>query len=657
MKISRSNRQVLFWFLFIILSYVLQELTLSFFIGGIRLWFLVFGLITTSLILGVLGFLKKPWRHWLMEAYLIGTGLIFASEFLYYRFFKTLFGFHMLSMAGQLGQFFGDALKLVIVNLPFLLVFFLPWALYHFRLGGYFKGMKVNPSLSLALLVIGGLILGLNHLSLAIRPQKMASPQEYYFYDYSQLETAKTFGLMGSMNIKLGHQIFGFRSPDFVLEEDQDLTTIFPGRTSLASLDGTLVGKHIIRPQVLDLDFRGLAATRDSDTIKQMDLYYASVEPSLTNYYTGMFEGYNLIFITAESFWTPVVDPERTPTLYKMITEGIYMKDFYNPLWRASTSDGEYTGLTGMIPKDGVWSLLAASQNYSPQLPGWRLREAGYNTFAYHNHDYDYYERDISHPQIGYDYKGLGSGVEVTVQWPESDLEMMEVTMDEFLDQEPFHVYYLSVSGHSGYSYSGNAMAYKNKDRVENLELSEEAASYLAANLELEDALSYLMKKLNEKGIAERTIIALNPDHYPYALSDGAVEELVGQVDSIKDLLSSSAIIYVQGMEPIVVDKPVSSLDILPSLYNLLGIDFDSRLLSGRDIFSEEALVRFVDRSWITDKGFYNSSTDEFTAFEPVEDDYVEKMHDRIRLEFYFSNLLLDEDYYSYLPRKAFEME
>ena len=55
------------------------------------------------------------------------------------------------------------------------------------------------------------------------------------------------------------------------------------------------------------------------------------------------------------------------------------------------------------------------------------------------------------------------------------------------------------------------------------------------------------------------------------------------------------------------IDKACMSIDVLPTVYNLFGLNYDSRLLMGRDIFSEEEhIVILSDRSWITDKGKYN---------------------------------------------------
>lgn len=389
-----------------------------------------------------------------------------------------------------------------------------------------------------------------------------------------------------------------------------------------------------------------------------MDLHFAQREPSMKNKYTGIFKGYNMIYINAKSLWWPAIDPDLTPSLYKMMSQGIHLEDFYNPLWALASSDGEYMGLSGMLSKEGIWSLLKASHNYSPQLAGWRFKEAGYSTFAYNNHDFDYYDRHISHPKMGYDYKGLGSGLNLKDQWPSSDLELVEKTIDEYINEEFFQVYYLTNSAHPPYEFSESAMAAKNRLQVEELGLAEEAAAYLAANLELEQALSYLLERLEGEGLAKKTLIAINPDHYPYEMSKKAQEELAGELTSDREVFSSVGIIYAPGMKTIRVDKPVSSLDMMPTIYNLLGIDYESRLLIGQDIFGkDQGLVRFLDGSWISEQGYYDSKTGDFTAYGDVSDDYVDKINKKIEADFYYSSKILEEDYYSLLPRAAFEMD
>ncbi|UKI57304.1 MAG: hypothetical protein L6V81_08115 [Clostridium sp.] len=88
---------------------------------------------------------------------------------------------------------------------------------------------------------------------------------------------------------------------------------------------------------------------------------------------------------------------------------------------------------------------------------------------------------------------------------------------------------------------------------------------------------------------------------------------------------------YNPNIEKTVVDKVISSLDILPTIYNLYGLSFDSRLLMGRDIFSNnEHIVILSDRSWITDKGKYNSVTKRIhkkTTDKEIEEGYIDRIN------------------------------
>ena len=401
---------------------------------------------------------------------------------------------------------------------------------------------------------------------------------------------------------------------------------------------------------IMDIDFETLLASGESDPLYPMHKYFSSVEPTATNKYTGMFKGCNLIMLTAEAFSPYAVDPVRTPTLYKMVTQGFHFKNFYNPVWGVSTSDGEYVACTGLIPKGGVWSFYKSGSIYMPFCMGNQFKKLGYLTKAYHDHTYTYYKRDVSHPNMGYDYKGVGNGLVVKKTWPESDVEMMDVTAPEYMDQQPFHTYYMTVSGHMNYNFFGNYMSSKNKSYVEDLPYSDTAKAYMACQLELEFAMKDLLGKLEAKGIADKTVIVLSADHYPYGLEKQYLDELAGhEVESNFELYRSHLIIYKEGMQPVEVDKPCASLDIIPTVSNLFGLDFDSRLLMGTDILSDAPpLVIFSNRSWITDRARKNtvSGAVTFTDGATEDQDYVKKINRIVSEKFKFSARILETDYY-----------
>lgn len=470
----------------------------------------------------------------------------------------------------------------------------------------------------------------------------------------------------------------GFRNPDNIDENlDFDPVPTMPPQTT-APIETTAAPEIpeettvpteapiVYEEQVLDIDFAALAESEKNDAIASLHAYVAAQTPSMENEYTGLFEGKNLIFITAEAFAAEVIDEELTPTLYRLATQGIHFTDYYQPSWGGSTSTGEFSNITGMVAGSGINSIKEGTQQDLFLLIGKQLQKRDYYSMAFHNHTYSYYDRHKTHKALGYDtYMGLGNGMEEGVKkvWPESDLEMMDFTVPLYIDHQPFSVYYMTVSGHCRYSKGGNTMSKKNFAAVEHLDCSETVKCYLAANLELEYAMESLVRQLEEAGIADDTVIVLATDHYPYGLEKSStwgndkdyLSELYGQKVTDKFIQEHNALIIWSGSlegQNIVVDDPVFSLDILPTLSNLFDVEYDSRLMVGRDVFSEtEPLIFWPDRSWKTNLGQYNVETRKFTPAEgvEVEEGYVDYITSVVKNKITFSKSVQYKDYFDYL--------
>ena len=127
------------------------------------------------------------------------------------------------------------------------------------------------------------------------------------------------------------------------------------------------------------------------------------------------------------------------------------------------------------------------------------------------------------------------------------------------------------------------------------------------------------------------------------------------QKDGVVEVNHSNFILWNSAMsEPIVVDKVGSQIDVLPTLLNLFGIDYDSRLIVGKDILSEyEGLAIFSNRSWVSDYGTYYRNSNKFVLKEGKEldniDEYVNRINQRVSNAFSISNLIVGNDYYSYI--------
>ena len=414
---------------------------------------------------------------------------------------------------------------------------------------------------------------------------------------------------------------------------------------------------------VLDLDFEALEGSTNNEALQALDRYFASEEATEKNEYTGLLEGYNLITICAESFSSRLIDPERTPTLYYLSTNGLIFENYYGT-YGSNTTNGEYTFCMGNYPdmsrSKAAASFFASQKNYLPFCLGNEFLEQGYQTWAYHNYSGEYYSRRDTHPNMGYTFQSAGDGLDIEINWPSSDLEMMEASMDDYLSSDqPFHAYYMTFSGHYQYDWN-NPMSLKNKAMAENLPYSEAVQAYIACNNELEQAMTYLLERLEEAGVADKTVIILTNDHYPYGLTIDQFSELAGkEIDETFEKYRNSFICYIPGMEPTTIDTYCSTVDVLPTILNLFGLPYDSRLLAGRDILSPQAYDMAVlsDQSFVTENYGFDAATGEVVVFtEGYEVDETDLLQRQtiIQNQFQASLDVLNQDYYAHaLPDGA----
>ncbi|MCM3571220.1 LTA synthase family protein [Neobacillus mesonae] len=599
------------------------------------------------------GFFKGFVSRFISIALLFATALLYSSQYIYYKFFKTFYTFYSIHNGGQIVEFWKDIAAFAGKHAGWLLLFFTPVFVLAL-LGEKFLLLKKSNSHHRLLLAGWAAFFHLAGIAAVYAGNHgQNSAFDLYFKNNDPLLAVQRLGLITTMRLDLQRNLTDW-SPQMNLSGTQGSKYIPKPKSPEKQLEDhsnehEAAGK-MIEYNTMDFDFASLAAKEKNQTLKGIHQYFEQVEPTAKNKYTGKYKGYNLILITAEGFSPYGVQKNVTPTLYKMVNSGFKFTHFYNPIWGVSTSDGEYAACTGLIPKSGVWSFKKSGKNFLPFVMGNQLQKLNYKTMAFHNHSYTYYGRNISHPNMGYVYKAVGNGLKIKKTWPESDLEMMEKTIPEYINNQPFHTYYMTVSGHMQYSFTGNFIAHKNKKNVQNLPYSDQAKAYIATQVELDRALEYLLKQLEEAGIADKTLIALSPDHYPYGLDLKTIDELAGHhVEKNFELYKSTFILYTKGMKPKTITKPVSSLDIIPTLSNLLGLEFDSRLLMGQDIFSDASpLVIFSNKSFITDKGRYDSVSNKFIANsgKSVSKEYVQKMKAIVERKFYFSSKILDTDYY-----------
>ncbi len=651
------------WPLFFLpMALIYHELLLHIFDRSVPFWdlslvyILLFSAAAGLLLSALVDMLPRKAAHVATYILCAAWTVLTCIEYCCKSYFKTYFSLSFVTqMTGQVvGDFFTTMMEIIFTRLPFILLSFLPLAALIVFRRRLLPGKRLSGRVRL-LALAGFAVCQIAGSALCYAGEYRAD----YTYNFVTDRAVPRFGLTASVRLEAQYALLGVPEAPIVevIEPEPDPTPV------------------VYDYNKMDLDFEATSQLVGGQTLENIHKYFSSITASQKNEYTGMFAGKNLIQITAEAFSPYVISKELTPTLYKLTHEGFVFTNYYQPGWGQSTTGGEFAAMTGVIPTwiNNNLSFYVSSKDYMPFALGNQFRALGYTTVAYHNNSYTYYNRHLTHPNLGYDYYGQGNGLNITGPgWPYSDLEMMELTAPAYIEDyvnngKPFHAYYMSVSGHANWGW-GNAMSAKNREAAVAAypNASQPVQGYIAANLELEHALTYLLEQLEAAGIADDTVICLTADHYPYALVTDDVDyyqELSGIPDSELDIsrYRNTLIMWCGSMEtPVTVDTPCSAIDIVPTLSNLFGLEYDSRLLSGRDVFAQNynasqastcmplvILPTNRGNSWITAAGTYDAKTRTFTPNPgiTVADDYVDTVAALVDAKFSYARLLIQYDY------------
>ena len=638
-------KKSLFWFsviLFLeVLFMIVSSKTISYqLVGNVLLSTLIYSQIISLL----LSFLKDKPKRIITIIILVILAILFGLQIVFYNIFKVYFSFYNLALTDQVGSFLDLAITLILKNSGYIILVFIPLISYVIYLirnrdkNNYKKRIEEEQQeIKIRYCYLGCIILSIIVFFIGINMKSTNTLSNYNLYHNvnNVALNIKRLGVLNSYSLELKRIIFGFtpkKMEKVVIEEKEEIKEI------------------VYKENKLDLNFKETG----NPNIQLINDYINSDSPTLQNEYTGMFKGYNLIYITAESFSEIGIDENLTPTLYRLTHSGFVFKNFYTPN-NLSTIGGEFQSLTGLYPDYSILKRWRDATNYFPYGLAYTFRNLGYSTNAYHNNSFVFQDRHQYLASQGFNnflacYNGLERRMNCG-RWPQSDDEMIEVTVNDYIHNEnPFLAYYMTVSGHFGYTFVGNSIASKNRDLVSSLDKSESAKAYVATQIELDRALNRLLTELENNNKLDNTVIVLLADHYPYELDNAAIDSLSGYHRDDIEINHNALIIWNNQLETKEIEKPCMSTDVIPTVYNLFGIDYDSRLFSGRDILSTSfGLSIFTDQSWITDKGKYIAPTGEFIGNTTVEEDYVNKINQIVNNRKNIARMIMENDYYRYL--------
>ena len=397
--------------------------------------------------------------------------------------------------------------------------------------------------------------------------------------------------------------------------------------------------------------------TQETDEdLLTIDQYLINQEIADTNDMTGIFAGKNLILVMVEAFDYMAIDEELTPTLYKMVQEGWLFDNFYSPQYSCATGQSEFAGLTSLAPEPSNCTINSyASNDYYESIFNLFNAEDYYSS-SYHNWTDQYYNRTEAHKNMYsdhfYNYDELPFD---TIQGWQSDYELFELALPYFLDEDQFFSFIITSSTHFPYDID-STLGNRYMDIIDEVrpDYPIEVKRYLSKAMELDKGLAYLLETLSEAGELDDTVIILYGDHHPLKMDvENFAEYSYGDNDrsTIYGQSRTPFIIYNSTITANTYSKPMSTVDITPTIANLFDLNYDPRLYIGSDYFSEnEKIVYFADGSWLNSDGYYNASKSQFESFTDAEIDIdaLSSINTTIKNRFSISKLIYKTDYFRY---------
>ncbi len=405
---------------------------------------------------------------------------------------------------------------------------------------------------------------------------------------------------------------------------------------------------------------------RESDvTMNTLNKYFINNDGSDFNDYTGYFKDKNLIVIMLESVNDIIINKEDYPNFYKMYSEGWHWENNYSPRNSCSTGNNE---MSGMISLYSIYNTCTANNfknnTYYESIFG-LFNRSNYNTFSAHDYIAHYYDRNTIHTNMGsmkyYDVEDLGISYSSQYKNWASDEDFMTKILDVIKnnDSDNFMAWLTTVSSHQPYYYSSTE-GDKYLDLYKDLDLRIDLKRYKSKLKILDNALGILLDGLESQGILDDTVIVMYGDHYPYGLSTSTINTVL-DYDTSVDFESERVpfVIYNSKLESKTFKEYTSYINLLPTIANLFGIDYDPRLYVGSDILSDDykSLVVFADGSWKNEVAYYNASKGTLKYFGDKEYtlEEVQEINQRVDTKMKMSSLAIKNNYFNYLYSNLYQ--
>ncbi|TVP96201.1 MAG: LTA synthase family protein [Acholeplasmatales bacterium] len=328
--------------------------------------------------------------------------------------------------------------------------------------------------------------------------------------------------------------------------------------------------------------------------IERLDARFSNRPVHQANSESGLLKGSNVIHITVESLDTRFINEHITPTLHTMMQKGYTFPNTYIPVFQqGATCNGEFMATTGLYAINSNVHANNLCHKYRENkfpfsLPA-QLKKAGYATYYFHSGHGWFYHRKTMMPNIGFETVKFQEDLKANGHkafCERFDTQMIHF-LDDFLKQDkPFYLQMLTYGMHGAYNQTDYQHQNHKIDKVYDETLDAELRVYLQKLAELDDFLTNIIERLNQAGLADKTLFVIAPDHYPYMLDQKTYTDHIGIDASSQALHKQTLMLYHADFKPKQFTKVGALVDVAPTVLNLIHPSGEFKYYDGQDMIS-----------------------------------------------------------------------
>lgn len=351
------------------------------------------------------------------------------------------------------------------------------------------------------------------------------------------------------------------------------------------------------------------AGSMTQEERQQVEDYVAEYEAAQTrNDYTGLLAGKNVILVQLEAIDTWMLSEAYMPNLWNLKQESLSFSNHYTPAYiTAGTFNTEFITNTGLLPATGGLPTSVYTRDEYPYSLASLFTQAGYTARSFHNSEGTVYDREAIHRNLGYESYTGGSAM--AMENYQLDRYLIN-GFDSMTEGDPFFSFIITYSGHGPYGddspiYQANAEAAQGA-----AERTDGNFVYAVAGaMETDRFVGELVEKLEESGHADDTVLIFYADHYNYYMMNDDLNMDIKGVDNMNLLQHTDFFLWSRDLPAGQVEKVTSTVDVLPTLANLFGLDTAGAFLAGHDALGDQGgYVFFNDGSWFDGETYWASS-------------------------------------------------